>query len=172
MLTEVEKNFLDNLDYKSSNRAVRIYPWDARSLDVGQEIVAEIQQMAPNLEILFGGSAPLRIAGEKDIDISVYCPKPEQAKYVPKLETLFGKPASEGESHTGWVFEREGFHVTVYLTDLASPNTKVQKELFELLQSHPELAKEYEQIKLEQNGKSYKEYQIAKYEFYHKVLGL
>ena len=49
---------------------------------------------------------------------------------------------------------------------------KEQIEIFEIFKNSPEILKEYEELKLSMNGKTYKEYQIAKYEFYNRVLGL
>ncbi len=172
MLTPGQKKFLETLNYKAVNRKVEVYPWDPVSLDVADDVIGEIKQIEPNLEILLMGSVPLKIAGERDLDITVYCPKTEQAHHGQNLVKILGEHSSSGEHHIGWEFNRDGFHVTVYLADPTSSNAQAQKQIFEKLRDNPELAKEYEQIKLTMNGKTYKEYQLAKYEFYNKVLGI
>lgn len=172
MLTENQKKFLDFLPPEKSNRIVRVEPWDPRGLMLASQIVEDIQKAVPDLEILLGGSVPLKIAGEKDIDITVYCPKSEQAKYTPHLARLLGPHTSEGQSHTGWAFEKDGYNATVYLSDPRSPNTIEQKQVHLLLASRPDLAREYEQVKLAMNGKTYKEYQSAKYDFFNRILGI
>ena len=45
-----------------------------------------------------------------------------------------------------------------------------QIKVFEILKSDEKLLKEYEELKLSFDGKSYKDYQRAKYEFYNKIL--
>jgi len=48
---------------------------------------------------------------------------------------------------------------------------KRQIRVFEILKNNERLLKEYEELKENMNGKSFREYQKRKYEFYHKILG-
>ena len=172
MLTVTQKKFLDSLGPEKLNRVVIVEPWEPAGLSLANNLVDEIQNIVPELEVVLMGSVYFKIAGEKDIDITIYCSKPEQVNYVEKLERFLGKHTSEGKGHTGWELKKDGYNITVYLSDPRSPNSQVQKQLFELLQTRPDLVKEYEQIKLLANGKTYREYQTNKYEFFNKVLNI
>lgn len=172
MLTEGQQNFLNSLKPEELNRIVKIEPWGPRGFEFANQLVNQIKQAVPKLEVQLMGSVYFKIAGERDIDITIYCPKSDHAKYTPIIEKLFGKHTSEGKNHIGWAFDKDDYHVTVFLSDLASPNAQLQKQFFGLLKDRPDLVKEYEQIKLAMDGKTYKDYQIAKYNFYNRVLEL
>jgi len=45
-----------------------------------------------------------------------------------------------------------------------------QIKVYDILKSNKELLKEYEELKLKFNGKSFIDYQRAKYMFYNKIL--
>lgn len=169
MLTENQKRYLSKI---SDDQMVAVAPWDARGLEIAKKIINEIKTVAPDNEVIFIGSLPLRIAGQKDIDLSVLSPAKDFPIHQPKLEAAFGKPDKLGVTSIGWHFVREGFDVGIYLTDPKTSSVQEQIDIFNLLKNNPALLKEYEQIKLSAAHKSYKEYQIAKYEFYNRVLGL
>jgi|SRR3989344_1356891 len=170
MLTNNQKNYLDSLSSEKLNQIVQVEPWNPQILELAELLIEELKTHLPQLQAVLMGSVFFKIAGEKDIDITVYCGKHEQPRYTKIIEQLLGPRTNEGEHHTGWEFYREGNHITIYLSDPRSPNTQEQKEFFELLKARPDLVKEYEKIKLDMNGKTYKEYQTAKYEFYNKIL--
>ena len=88
--------------------------------------------------------------------------------YTEKLKGLFGEKTKEKK----WKFFQGGFEVSVYINNPKDQKQKEQIEIFEIFKNSPEILKEYEELKLSMNGKTYKEYQIAKYEFYNRVLGL
>jgi GrpB-like predicted nucleotidyltransferase (UPF0157 family) len=105
-----------------------------------------------------------------DIDIRVFCKKKEYTQHIGNLEKVFGKCSQVMENSIKWEFEKDGFHVDLNLID---SNTEFQKKsmgVFNKLKNKPELLKVYEEMKINFNGKSYREYQKAKFEFFNKIL--
>ena len=90
---------------------------------------------------------PLKIAGQEDIDISAFCIKSEQPKHFDNFKKLFGEPTRKGTNSTGWDFQKDGFGVSVWLTDPTVETTINQVKVFNLLKNNPDLLKEYEKIK-------------------------
>lgn len=169
MLTEGQIRYLATI---SDDKKIVVKTWNPKGLDVANRVMTDIRSLEPNLEIVLLGSLPLRIAGQEDIDISVLCIKSEQLKYLDSFKKLFGEPGRYGKNSIGWDFERDSFSVSVWLTDPTTDTTKAQIQVFNLLKDSPDLLKEYEKIKLEAKDLSYKEYQVRKYEFYNRILGL
>jgi hypothetical protein len=167
MLTEGEIKYLDSV---ADDKRMVVKPWNPRGLEVAEIIIANIKTIEPNLEVLLLGSLPLRIAGQEDIDISVFCTKEEQEKHLDNFKKLFGEPTRLGRNSICWDFEEDGFSVGVWLTDPTAESTQRQVKVFNILKNNPDLSKEYEKIKLEAKDLPYKQYQIKKYEFYHKIL--
>ncbi len=116
------------------------------------------------------GSVALGIVGQKDIDIYALADTEDFGKYLPTFEKLFGKLDKQGKyvkkTFVEWKFQKDSYEVEVYLTE--SPERQIK--VFEILKSNKKLLKEYENLKLSFNGKRYKDYQKAKYEFYNRIL--
>lgn len=149
-----------------------LYPWDSRGLKVAESIIADIKSRIPNYEVMFIGSMALKISGQKDIDLSVLCPAPEFNEPHKALEKLFGPPDRIRETHISWHFVKDDYEIGIYLTDPVESKVQEQMDIFNILKNDPKLLKEYESIKLAAKGLPYKDYQIAKYNFYNRVLGL
>lgn len=77
-----------------------------------------------------------------------------------------GKPKNTHDAFVEWSFTESEYPVELYLTEPPERQIKV----FEILKSNKELLKEYEELKLKFNGKSLRDYQRAKYEFYSRIL--
>jgi GrpB-like predicted nucleotidyltransferase (UPF0157 family) len=169
MLTEGQIKYLATIP---DDQKMVVNPFNPKGLEVVDKIISDIKFVEPDLEVVCLGSLPLKIAGQEDIDISVFCIKEEQPKHLDNFKKLFGEPTRKGTNSMGWDFQREGFSVSVWLTDPTVETTKAQVKVFDMLKNNPELRKEYEKIKLSAKDLTYKEYQIKKYEFYNKILGL
>lgn len=163
MLTKEEKDYLSKID---PNRKISIYPFDPKGKKLGEEIAKQIKNHFPNLEVLFMGSVALEISGQKDIDIYALAIPEDFDKYLPTFIKLFGKANNSHNTFIEWKFQKDGYEIEVYLTEPPDRQIKV----YEILKSNQKLLKEYENLKLSYNGKSYKDYQKAKYEFYNKIL--
>lgn len=169
MLTPNQERYLSKI---SDGQMVKVFPWNKDGLVIAEKVIDEIKAVAPGNEIIFIGSLPLGIAGQKDIDLSVLSSAIDFPRLQPLLEEKFGKPDKLGVTSIGWHFNREGWEVGIYLTDPKTSSVQEQIDIFNLLKNDPVLLKEYEQIKLDSAHKTYKEYQIKKYEFFNRVLGL
>mgnify|MGYP001594269824 CR=1 FL=1 len=172
MLTEAQVNYLNKLSKEIADRSVQVYPWDKKGMDIADSIIREIKFVVPELEVIFIGSVPLKIAGQKDIDLSVLGLAQSFPEYQRKLGALFGQPDKLSKTAIGWHFLKDDYEVGVYLTDPVTSKIKEQVDIFNLLRNNVELLREYENLKLSSNGLSYREYQIKKYMFFNRVLGI
>ena len=169
MLTEGQVKYLATIP---DGQKMVVKPFNPKGLEIVSRIIAEIKSVEPNLEVVCLGSLPLKIAGQEDIDISAFCVKEEQPKHIDNFKKLFGEPTRQTGNSICWDFQRDRFDVGVWLTDPTSETTKAQVKVFNILKNNPKLLKEYEEIKLSAKDLTYKEYQIRKYEFYNRILGL
>lgn len=166
MLTLEEKKYLEGLPTQESHRIVHIQPYNSVIANIANGIVRALEQQLPvGTDIRFMGASALGISGQNDIDIYVLVSDVEQARYLLQLEQVLGKQ----ENHK-WHWYEQGYEVSIYLADPSSPSQKRQIDMHTALHNSPELLREYEQLKSAMNGKTYVEYQKAKYEFYNKVL--
>ncbi len=165
MLTSDEQDYLNGLTETQANRIVHIQPYNRALADTAEAVIQRLQDQIPNTDIQFMGASALGISGQNDIDIYVLAPTPEHSKYFPVLDLLLGKQ----DKHK-WHWVENDYEVSVYLADPQTPTQKKQIDVFNTLKKTPGLLKEYEQLKSSMDGKTYKEYQTVKYEFYHKIL--
>lgn len=167
MLTQDEENYLSKID---PMRIVQVYPFDPRGKTLGDEIVAQIKSVLPNANVLFMGSVALEIAGQKDIDIYILSERSSFNNFLPELEKLFGEINKQGDyvkrSFIEWKMQKEGYEIEIYLTE--PPQRQI--DVYNTLKSNDKLRQKYEDLKVSFNGKSYKDYQKAKYEFYNEIL--
>jgi hypothetical protein len=133
---------------------------------LGETIVRKIKNHFPNLEVLFMGSVALEISGQRDLDIYALADPKDFDNYKPTLEKLFGKYKNIHKTFIEWKFSKDGYEIEIYLTEPPERQIKV----YEILKSDPKLLKEYEDLKLSFDRKSYKDYQKAKYVFYNRIL--
>ncbi len=167
MLTEDEEKFLLHFP---ADKIVRIQPYDSKTTEIGQQIINEVHGVLPDTEVVMIGSAAAKIAGQNDIDVYALAPQAEQPELLPALKGLYGEPTHVGKNFFEWNFEREGFEVEFYLSEFDHSMSR-QLKVTQILSSDPKIAKEFEALKLQYDGKSYRDYHRAKYEFYHKILG-
>ncbi len=163
MLTKDEKNYLAEIP---TSQKVTIKVFDPKARNTGESIVSKIKASLPGIKVLFMGATALGIAGQNDIDIYVLADPKEFSKYLPSLKKLLGKPKHIHKTFIEWNFEENGYSVELYLTEPPERQIKV----FQILKSDKKLLKKYENLKLKFDGKSFRDYQKAKYEFYDKIL--
>lgn len=166
----LSKDEIDYLEKISKNKKVYIYPFDPKLIETAEEIIKTINNIYPNLEIKHMGASALKISGQNDLDIYAFSNPTNFGKYLPGLTKILGEPIRKHETFIEWGFDKYGFSVQFYLTQKDSLTMQKQIKVFEILKNNPDLLKEYENLKSSLNGKSFKEYQVKKYEFYHKIL--
>lgn len=167
MLTPGEIKFLSKI---SGDKTAKIIPHDPRLEKIAQEVIQKIRSVYSDLEIKHIGAAALKISGQGDIDIYCLARPQDFYLYLPKLVEIFGQPKSSKPDSIAWELERDNHSIELYLTDPLSEPMKRQIAVFDKLRLNPELLKEYESLKSSLNGRPFKEYQLKKYEFYHKIL--
>lgn len=167
MLSADEEDYINKIP---NNKKVFIKPYDKSVGITANSIIKRLQNELPGLEIKHMGASALEISGQNDIDIYIFSKPNEFDKYIPIVERHYGKPESAKYDSIAWKFVESGFDIELYLTDPTSNPMKKQIEVFEVLKKQSGLREEYEALKESLNGKSFKEYQKKKYEFYHRIL--
>jgi|WetSurMetagenome_2_1015567.scaffolds.fasta_scaffold33719_4 GrpB-like predicted nucleotidyltransferase (UPF0157 family) len=167
MLTWGEEDYLSKIP---EDKRVKILPYDERIEKIAEEISKKIHEVMPELEARHMGASSLKSSGQGDIDIYIFSKPGEFGKYKPKLMEIFGDFKNEKYDSVAWKFEKEGHEVELYLTDPTSEPMQRQIRVTQKLKENKALRNEYEKLKEGLNGKSFREYQRAKYEFYHKIL--
>jgi len=167
MLTEKQVKYIATIP---ESRKAKITPFDSKSLLVAQEMVEKIKFVVPDLEVNLFGSLALRIAGEKDVDISIYCESAKYYQYFDSLVKIFGKPNRELEHAIKWQFMEKEHNYDINLIDPGADFAKRNARAFDILKNNPALLHEYEELKWQFHGKSYRQYQTAKFEFFNKLL--
>lgn len=166
-LTKDEENYIAKIP---NDKIVNIYPFNNRITKTVHEITSSIIKIYPDLEIKHMGASALEISGQNDIDIYAFSDPKDFSKYLSGLIKIFGKPLHVHETFIEWGFIKNEFDTEFYLTSKDSETMKKQIEVFETLSNDKNLLKDYQKLKESMNGKSLKEYQRKKYEFYHKIL--
>ncbi|HRV76325.1 MAG: GrpB family protein [Candidatus Nomurabacteria bacterium] len=167
MLTKPQANYLKTIP---EDRLVHIKPYTEELQRVADQIISAIKAISEDIDIRLMGATGLGISGQGDLDMYMLHPKEDFNMYLDRLIELFGEPTHKHEDNVEWMFEREGVEVELYLTDPSTPSMAEQIRVFELLKNNSELKDEYEKLKSDANGKPFREYQAAKYEFYNKIL--
>lgn len=154
------------------DKIVSIKPFDPKLTETAEEIILQVNTIFPSLEVMHMGASALGISGQNDLDLYMFSSPQNFERYLDVLIKIFGNPRSKKEDSVGWKFTKNGFDVELYLTDPDSEPMKRQIGVYQGLKNSPELLREYEVLKEKMNGKSFREYQKKKYEFYHKILTL
>jgi GrpB-like predicted nucleotidyltransferase (UPF0157 family) len=165
MLQPDEQKYLDNLPENQSQKIVKIYPYNSEIATIADSVIKKLHDKLPDTNIAFIGASALQISGQNDIDIYILEPQFKHENDLVLLNSLLGQ-----RENNHWSWSEHGYEVSVYLADPNTPTLKKQIDVFNKLKTNPELLNEYEKLKLDMDGKTYKEYQTAKYQFYNKIL--
>ncbi len=169
MLSEAQAKYLLTIP---DDKTVTIYPFTLELEAIAEELVTTAQKAVPDLLVRHMGASALGLSGQGDLDIYILCSQDQFDSHLPALIEVFGEPTKRGETSIKWAFEKNGFPVELYLTDPSSEAMQEQMKVFELLRDNEDLRKEYELLKEQMNGRSFRGYQTVKYEFYNRILGL
>ena len=168
MLTEAQEKYLLTIP---DDILVRIKDFDSMIYDISSKLIKKIKDTT-GLGVGFWGASALGIAGQNDIDLNILSEPAEYYIYLPKLKELFGEPKKEIPSLVKWEFNQDGFDVELYLTNKNSLQLAEQRRVYEILKSNQELYSDYEKLKRESDGISFRDYMRRKYEFFNKILSL
>ncbi len=162
----------DEIDYISKiplDKKVVIKPYTNSLRKTASQIIKDVKKLCPNLNIVHMGASSLEISGQGDIDIYALAKPKDFDQYLKPIKQVIGKPVSKKTDSIAWKFIKNGHEIEFYLTNPNSNAMKRQISVFKILQNNPRLLEEYKNLKEGLNGKSFREYQTKKYEFYHKI---
>jgi len=167
-MTEGERKYLAELSLERAGKIIHIQPYDPKIAGVARRVMVQISNVLPDADVRFMGASALCISGQNDIDVYVLSPAEYQAHSVSQLTSIFGAEQKRAK----WNWLEDGFEVSVWVRDPNTLKIKEQLRIFELFSTRPDILKEYEALKCSCNGKTYFQYQVAKYDFYNRVLGI
>lgn len=167
MLSVDEKNYIQKI---SEGKKVNIKPYSPKIEGIASQVIKPIKRACPDLKVVHMGASGLRISGQGDIDIYAFADPGDFSKYMDRVIEILGEPVSKKYDSIDWEFSREGYGIEFYLTDPKSPPMGRQIAVFHKLRENSDLLNKYKLLKESFNGKSFRDYQRAKYEFYHKIL--
>ena len=98
MLSDRQKEYIKSLPKETAEKPVMIFPWDERGLEIAQSVINDIHSVEPTLEVFLRGSLPLRIAGQKDIDITSLDVSSNFEIHKLNLEKVLGIPNKINDS--------------------------------------------------------------------------
>ena len=167
MLLEDEKKYIKTIP---KGKVVKIFPFSSRATELADKIIQKVKGVCPRLKVVHMGASGLGISGQRDLDIYSLSSPQNFSQYLPKLIKLFGKPQSQKKDSIAWEFKQDGYQVEFYLTNPKSSSMKRQIAVFKVLKDNKKVLKQYERLKEGMDGKSFRDYQRKKYEFYHRML--
>src|SRR3989344_4596754 len=171
MLSDRQKEYIKNLPKETAEKPVMIFPWDKKGLEIAQSVIDNIHSAEPDLEVFLRGSLPLKIAGQKDIDLTSIDSVSSFELHKLKLEEVLGTQSKINDNSLVWHFVKEGYEVSFYIVDPEkSAQLQRQTRMDDLFKNNPTLLAQYEQLKLSLNNKPYRFYLESKYEFFNKIL--
>jgi hypothetical protein len=167
MLTKPQENYLQTIP---EDKIVQIIPYSTNLQRIANEIISEIRLISNDIDVRLMGAVGLQISGQGDLDMYMLHSAKDFYLYLPKLIEHFGEPTHQHEDSVEWLFERKGVEVELYLTDPSTASMAEQIRVYEVLNNNESLKLEYANLKSETDGKPFRDYQRAKYEFYNRIL--
>lgn len=167
VLRQDEEDYLQKIP---QDKRVHIKKYDPKIEKIVNNFVNPIKEVFPDLEIVHMGASGLRISGQGDLDIYALSNPSDFGKYLNEIIKILGEPKSKKKDSIAWELSKDGYEVEFYLTDPHSEAMERQLSVFQTLKNNDYLLKEYEKLKEGLDSKSFRDYQRAKYEFYHKVI--
>lgn len=149
---------------------VALQQYDPSVTQLGFALLETVQYNAPELAIHFIGSAVLGIYGKKDIDLYAESKPEDMGKYRMVLQSLFGPPVKVRHDFVEWSFTKNECDINLVLADPLSHVFTEPMRTFEVLKDNPRYIEEYEQLKIDYNGKSVREYHKARLKFFNRIL--
>jgi GrpB-like predicted nucleotidyltransferase (UPF0157 family) len=164
------KDILYSYSYSNKTKII-ISPYDRMSGQVAKKIITKIHELNFKLPVHFVGSSALKIAGIRDIDILIECPKEKLSLIYPMITKIWNNPVKNKGEYIEWIFSLDGFEVDILLIDPKSIIFLRDINIFQSLKNNPVYLRKYEKLKISLNGKSLREYDIAKCKFLKSVPG-
>ena len=139
--------------------------WTPKIQKTAERLIEQINNIAPELDVLFMGAAALKLPGKNDVDLDILCNEADITTYTERLLPILGQPKEARDDMVAWEFERDGFEIDVILSDPKTSHVALQRKRFELLKENQGLRDEYRKLKEASDGIPYAEYEKRKAAF-------
>ncbi|HSX30325.1 MAG TPA: hypothetical protein VLE99_00195 [Candidatus Saccharimonadales bacterium] len=148
-----------------------VQEWTPQLKATGDELVARIHEVVPELEVSFIGAAALGLPGKNDIDLDILCNQSDLKRYADILTPVLGVPQAFKDNMVVWSYMDDDIEIDCILSDPTLPGSHVpkQKRTFEILKSSPELQERYKQLKYDCDGLPYEQYEAKKNAFWKEI---
>lgn len=168
LLLRSPREYLYSYTYPKTE-TITILPYDAQVTRIGEEFKEEINRRLPDLQVYFAGSAALRIAGRRDIDLFAAGSGKQFHYYANELKKILGKPEKVRRHFIEWQVRRNGCVIEFLLSDPRRKQFQEPLSAYALLKKNKRLREEYERMKLASNGLSLREYTKRRMSFFNKI---
>ena len=155
------------LKYKT--KPVTLKPYNLQQEQIAEIYIKKIGKVLKdyNIRLRIRGSTGFKIMGKGEVEVGVYPNDKEWNKVVDKLKSVFGEPENVETDYVRFNDIYKDTEVEIIL--LKEHEADVDIKLHDYLIAHPELLKEYVDIK-KKYCYSKREYQRQKHYFLSKVI--
>lgn len=151
-----------------ANKKVNIKPFDPETRKKADKYIVNLRNLfEDDTEVILRGSTLFEIAGKGEIEYGIYPDNNKWQKVLDVLTTRYGEPQNTDENYARFNDMAEEIEIEIIV--MKGMGAEIDKKLTKYLLDHPELLKEYEQIKYD-NCESKKDYMIAKDKFFRRVV--
>ncbi len=160
--------FSEDYFLKYRTTPVKIRPFDPKQREIGKKYIQWLEKITGNLgtEVALRGSSLFGIAGKGEVEVGIYANDKNWNKVIDQIKKEFGKPENVEENYVR--FNDKDGEIEVEIILLKDHEAEVDKKLHQFLVNHPNLLKEYEEVK-RKYCYSKREYQRQKSEFLNRV---
>lgn len=162
--------FDTNYFLKYKEKPVKLKPYDSQQEDVALRYLDKIRSLTEGIEVklLVRGSTAFKILGKGDVEVGIYPLEKDWERVAGILKKAYGDADIIEPDYIQFNQESsEGYEVEIVL--LKGHEARVDIKLTEYLMEHPELLREYEEVK-RKSSFSKREYQIRKNDFLTSVI--
>jgi GrpB-like predicted nucleotidyltransferase (UPF0157 family) len=168
MLTAEQKKWLNHLNNSDS---VGITAYNPKVKFVFKKIKAELTGILGEVQVLHKGSSALKISGQGEIDLYLPIAKKDFNPVLEKLKRHLGEPGSVYDlRRVRFVKYIDNTKIEIFIINRNSLDWKNLIKFEKYLKRHPRELKAYEKLKIDNAGRTTKDYYTKKTEFINKIL--
>lgn len=160
--------FPDRYWLKFSADPVELKPFDPKSKQIAQTYIKRLEKLTSSFEIqeiYHRGSTGLGISGKGDVEIGLILKEEYWFEVIVCLANQYEGLGNLDEDYCRFNDELDGFEIEIIL--MRGYTARLDKKIHEYLLAHPDLLKEYEEVKKEYRF-SNREYNKNKDKFLEK----
>lgn len=148
---------------------LKLLPYDANALTVADKHIQILKGVLidTKTEIVHRGSTSLGISGKGDIDVAIYATPAEWLKARNILISHFGNPDAFGDEFAAFNLSDGNYKIEISL--MKGRQRIVSKALTNFLLQHPQIVKDYEELK-QKYCYSKREYLIQRDKFFREII--